>query len=364
MGLELIGMVTTQVLSEAMAQQGPTVDPQVTAAYARGHEQAGFDRVLIGYSAVWADTWSVAAYALHSTDTLKVLIAHRPGFVAPTLAARKAATLDRLHGRGRVALNIVTGGSEPDQRRDGDFMPHDERYSRTAEYMELLRRTWASAEPFDHTGRHYRLEQAWSAVRPEDPTDIPLYYAGASDPAVDVGARLADVYMMWAEPRADAAGRLDAVRKAAARYGRCPRFALSVRVVLAESESAAWRRAERIAQNTERQLMRAPDSVDAVYAQGTTAEGSLRLRRAAERGDVLDERLWMTIARLTGAAVATTALVGTVDQVAQALLSYRALGYDALLLRGFDPLADLDGLGDLITVLRLADRDGVSRAHG
>ena len=62
---------------------------------ARIHEEAGFDRVLIGYGATSPDGWAVASAVLFSTEQLKVLIAHRPGFVQPTLVARKAATLDK-----------------------------------------------------------------------------------------------------------------------------------------------------------------------------------------------------------------------------------------------------------------------------
>src|SRR5215469_5575267 len=111
MPVEMIGMVTGQVVSEIRFGLEPCVDPAVIAEFAHRHEAAAFDRVLLGYSAVEADTWLIASHVLHSTRNLRVLVAHRPGFVAPTLAARKAATLEALHGRGRVALNVVSGGS-------------------------------------------------------------------------------------------------------------------------------------------------------------------------------------------------------------------------------------------------------------
>ena len=64
----------------------------------------------------------MAASVLHATEHLKVLVAHRPGFVQPALLARKAATLDHLTGGGRIAIHFITGGDEADQRREGDFV--------------------------------------------------------------------------------------------------------------------------------------------------------------------------------------------------------------------------------------------------
>ena len=186
----------------------------------------------------------MAHHVLTVTSTLKVLIAHRPGFVAPTLVAREIATLDLLTGGGRVAIHHITGGDEADQRRDGDFAGHDERYRRTAEFMDVLRRELTSSEPFAYSGEFYRVEGAFSHVRPAAP--VPLYFGGASEPAVAAGARHADVYMLWGEPLAQVRERITLIRKRAAAHGRTIRFSLSVRPIVAASEAAAWDRAERI----------------------------------------------------------------------------------------------------------------------
>jgi alkanesulfonate monooxygenase len=93
--------------------------------------------------------------------------------------------------------------------------------------------------------------------------------------------------------------------------------------------------------------------------------GSQRLRAAAAKGDVLDERLWMKVARITGAPMNTTALVGTASQVARALLAYYDLGFTSLLLRGFDPLDDIAGLADVVELVKAgaADRDSGGRGR-
>ena len=220
MSIEIIGMVGTQEVSESRGSlDGPQIDPGYLTRFARAHEAAGFDRVLIGYGATGADGFAVAAHVLYSTSALRVLIAHRPGFVAPTLVARKLATLDQLTGGGRVAIHHITGGDELDQKRDGDFADHDRRYARTAEFMTLLRRELTATQPFDFQGEFYKVAGAYSAVRPPA-GGIPLYFGGASPAAVGVGAEHADVYMLWGEPRAQIAERIAGIRAEAARHGR------------------------------------------------------------------------------------------------------------------------------------------------
>src|SRR5262245_745916 len=128
MSVEFIGMIATRPGSETDPYQGPAVDPAYVRAFARAHEEAGFDRVLIGYGSSQPDGLQVAAYAAAHTERLTFLVAHRPGFVAPTVAARAFATLDQLT-EGRVAIHVISGGNDAEQRRDGDTLPKDERYA-------------------------------------------------------------------------------------------------------------------------------------------------------------------------------------------------------------------------------------------
>src|ERR1700761_780903 len=115
--------------------------------FARAHDQAGFDLVLVGYSSSSAEGFLVALHAAARTERLGYLIAHRPGFVAPTLMARKIATFDHLT-QGRLVLHVITGKNDDEQEGDGDFTPKDERYRRAAEYLELMKLAWAREAPF------------------------------------------------------------------------------------------------------------------------------------------------------------------------------------------------------------------------
>jgi alkanesulfonate monooxygenase len=365
MSVEIIGMVGTREFSETRGElAGPAIDPPYLARFARAHEAAGFDRVLIGYGATGPDGFAVAAHVLYATTNLKVLIAHRPGFVAPTLVARKLATLDALTGGGRVGIHHITGGDELDQKRDGDFADHDRRYARTAEFMHLLRRELTATEPFDYDGEFYQVKGAFSVVRPGLDEQVPLYFGGASPAAIRVGAEHADVYMLWGEPVADIAERIAGIRAEAARHGRTVRFSLSVRPIVAATEDAAWQRAEAIRSATEQRVTQATVAREngdrKAVGNGrlfgfreSTSVGSERLQRQGAESDVHDERLWYGITKLTGPGGNSTALVGTPAQVADALLAYRRAGVGTFLIRGFDPLDDVVDWGrELVPLLR------------
>ncbi len=366
-GVTIIGMIG--VVRESNANRGATlslfggginpgaevpsgVDPDYILDFARTHEAAGFDMVLTGYSSSTSDGFEVAGFAAAHTSKLGYLIAHRPGFVAPTLAARKAATLDQLTG-GRIALHIITGGNDVEQRQDGDWLDHDARYRRTDEYLSVMRRIWTEQEPFDHKGQFYRLENAYSQARCRQQPHVPLFFGGASDAALDVASRRADLFALWGEPRAAIAERIADVRGRVAAAGRDPsamRFSLSARPILADTENKAWERAERI-------LARVTEATAGRVTPGVPtrpqSEGAWRLLRFAAEDNVHDERLWMPIAAASGASGSTTCLVGTPQQVADSLLAYYDLGCSAFIIRGFDPLADAAEYGrELIPLVR------------
>lgn len=364
MSIEVLGMVATSEGSETRgsSMMDGDIDADYLTRFARAHEASGFDRVLIGYGATTPDGFAVASHVLHNTDSLGVLIAHRPGFVQPSVVARKLITLDRLTGGGRVAIHHITGGDEADQRREGDRYGHDDRYRRTAEFMTVLRQVLESPTPIDFAGEFYDYAGAFSKVKPAGGVGIPLYFGGASDIAVRVGAEHADVYMLWGEPLEKIAERIARVRDVAAEYGRTLRFSLSTRPILADTEEAAWARAEAIESAVAERIEKAKA---AAAAAGTSANallgrranassvGGMRLRAQGEEAVVHDERLWYGVARLTGAAYNATALVGTPAQVASSLLRYHDLGVTTFLIRGFDPLDDAVDYGrELIPLLR------------
>src|SRR5258708_10207980 len=74
------------------------LSPAYLAEFARAHDAAGFDMALVGYSSSSAEGFLVALYAAMQTERLRSLLAHPPGFVAPTLLARQISTFQHLTG--------------------------------------------------------------------------------------------------------------------------------------------------------------------------------------------------------------------------------------------------------------------------
>jgi alkanesulfonate monooxygenase len=367
MSVEFIGFVGTQEVSEILPPTGSVIDPAYTRSVALAHEAGGFDRVLMAHSSASPDAVVTATQVLADTSRLSVLLAHRPGFVAPTLEAR---TLDHF-SKGRIAVHIISGGDDADQRRDGDFLGHDERYARTDEYLHIIKRLWASDAPIDHDGTYYRFAGAFSPVRPLQKPHIPIYFGGSSEAAIRVAARYADVYALWGESLAQVADTIARVRKAAIPHGRAAhiRFSLSLRPILGRTEADAWARADDI-------LARAKALQGNVggdkggfrlfekRATPPANVGSQRLLETAAQGKVVDQRLWTEIAALTGAKGNSTGLVGTADQVVESMLAYHDLGVTTFLIRGFNPLNDAIEYGrEIIPRVRgaVAERDAAAR---
>ncbi|WP_426043932.1 LLM class flavin-dependent oxidoreductase [Caulobacter sp. DWR3-1-2] len=356
MPVEFIGYIGTQHQSEIHPASGPVIDRDYVEAVARAHDEGGFDRALVAFGSTSPESQLVVAHAASVTKRLGFMIAHRPGFTAPTVAARQLATLDQFTG-GRVAVHIITGGSDDELAKDGDHLTKDERYARTSEYLDIVRQEWTSEKPFDYKGDYYNVVQAFGAVKPLQKPHIPVYFGGSSDAAIPVAGKHADIFALWGETQAQVAETIARVRHAAAKHGRQVKFSLSLRPVIAETEEAAWAKADDIAAQAKALREKA-----GLPTSGHTPPnaGSQRLLDAAKQGTRLDKRLWTGVAAVTGAAGNSTGLVGTPEQVAEALLDYYDLGVTTFLIRGFDPLNDAVAYGrDLIPLVRglVAERD-------
>src|SRR3984885_4148037 len=164
MTIEFIGMIHHRNGAEIHPPTGPLFDRGYVRDFAQAAEAATFDRVLVGYFSHGPDGFLLAAHAAAHTERLGFLIAHRPGFVAPTLAARKFATLDQVTG-GRAAIHVISGGDDVDQLRDGGTLRKDERYARTDENQHILKRICTEQGPVDHAGHYFQFTGASTWMR-------------------------------------------------------------------------------------------------------------------------------------------------------------------------------------------------------
>lgn len=333
----------------APPQRPPSID--YLAQVARAAEHAGFHGVLTPTGAWCEDAWLTVAGLARETERLRFIVAFRPGFVLPAVAAAMAATLQRIT-RGRLLLNVVAGGDAEEQRAYGDFLSHDERYRRAADFLEVVLRAW-QGRPFDHDGPYYRVRGGGLAA-PIDPVPT-IYLGGASPAAEEVAARYADVYLLWGEPPAMVAERLARMRALAQRAGRHLRFGIRLHVIARDTEQEAWAEADRLLAAMD------PDLVAAAQAKLARMESVGQARMRALHGGrssdlVVAPNLWAGIGLLRGGA--GTALVGSFDQVAARIHEYAALGMDTFILSGYPNLEEAYRVGE-----ELLPRLGVERPH-
>ena len=350
MTAEFISLTFPTPATELAPQAEPRIDPAFLARYARTLDDYGFDYTLIPYYSSSFDPFTIGATILAKTKNLKIIVALRPNTVYPTVAAKALATLDQLSG-GRVVVHFIAGGDNAEQAREGDFLAKDDRYDRTAEYIRILRRAWASSEPFDHEGRHYQFRDFSNKVRPTHGT-IPVSVGGSSDEAYRVGGELADIFGLWGEPLKETREQIDRVNAAAAAAGRTdrPRIWVTFRPIVAETDELAWAKAHRILDQLkatrEKGLARVPAN-----APPPANVGSQRLLDIAKRGDVQDRALWYPTVTATNASGASTALVGSPETIAASLLDYVDIGASLISIRGYHNYNDVVDYGRYILPL-------------
>ena len=328
------------------AEGGRAVDLAYLKQVSVAADTLGYHGVLIPTGKSCEDSWLVAAAMVPLTTRLRYLVAVRPGLQPPTLAARMTATLDRLSD-GRALVNVVTGGDPVENRGDGMFMAHAERYALTREFLTVYRRLLAG-ERVDFEGEHVRVEGAELMFPPVQPGGPPLYFGGSSAAAVDIAGDLVDSYLSWGEPPEDVAQKFAVVRARADVAGRRLSYGVRLHVIVRESEAAAWTEAERLIERLDDSTIAAARSIlgrlDSAGQQRMSAlhgfsRDKLRIR----------PHLWAGVGLVRGGA--GTALVGNPEQVADALRSYMAIGADRFILSGYPHLEEAYRFAELVMPL-------------
>ncbi|MFT4305427.1 MAG: LLM class flavin-dependent oxidoreductase [Microbacterium sp.] len=367
MTVEFISLSYTNPSNELHPLPNAQIDTDFFIRYARAVEDAGFDYTLQPYTSASFDPFVTGATLAQHTDRVKPIIALRPNNIHPTYAAKTLATLDQVSG-GRAVVHFISGGNDAEQAREGDYLTKQQRYARTEEYIRILRRAWESDEPFDWDGEHYRFTGYANGVRPVHGT-IPVSVGGSSDEAYRVGGALGDIFGLWGEPLAETQEQIDRIHAAADAAGRAdrPRIWVTFRPIIAPTEELAWEKAARVLDALKRNVAAGAGGrswTTERYTQPPQNTGSQRLLEIAARGEVQDRALWTVPAAVTNAGGASTALVGTPETVAAAILDYVDLGAELVSIRGYDNLNDVIDYGrHLLPLIRqeLAHREATGR---
>ena len=295
------------------------------------------------------DAWVTASSLIGETSQMRFLVAVRPGLISPTLAARMAATFDRL-SNGRILINVVTGGDPVELAGDGVFDEHDNRYEITDEFLHIWRSILSDRGEVNFAGKHLRVQGAKALFKAGQRPYPPLYFGGSSAAGIEVAARHADYYLTWGEPPSQVAEKITAVRNSAARQGRELRFGIRLHVIVRETEDAAWKAADRlISYLTDKTVEKAQATLARQDSAGQRRMLDLqkgihgwRTRESLE----ISPNLWAGVGLVRGGA--GTALVGSADTVAARILEYHQLGIERFILSGYPHLEEAYQVAELL----------------
>jgi alkanesulfonate monooxygenase len=306
-------------------------------------DELGYYGALLPTGRSCDDAWVVASALIPVTQRMRFLVAVRPGLMSPTLAARMAASFDRLSG-GRLLINVVAGGDPVELAGDGIFDDHDTRYEVTDEFLEIWRRVVAE-EAVNFEGKHLRVRDArlfFPGVQKPHPD---LYFGGSSPAGHRVAAKHVDVYLTWGEPPAQAAEKVAAMRALAAEQGRTLRFGIRLHVIVRETEQEAWQAAnELIRYVTDESIAAAQKVFERFDSAGQKRMASLH--KGKRDSLEVSPNLWAGVGLVRGGA--GTALVGSPEIVAARIKEYAALGIDHFIFSGYPHLEEARRFAELV----------------
>jgi alkanesulfonate monooxygenase len=327
----------------ATATGGRAVSFPYLRQIAQAVDDLGYTGALLPTGRSCEDAWIVASTLVSLTRQMRFLVAIRPGLVSPGVAARMAATFDRLSG-GRLLINVVTGGDPVELAGDGLHLAHDQRYELTDEFLTVWRAI-ASGEKANLQGDYLNIQDGKLLFPPVQKPYPPLWFGGSSPVAQKIAAKHVDVYLTWGEPPAQVAEKIALVRRLAETEGRTLRFGIRLHVIVCETESAAWDAANDLIKYVDDEAIakaqKAYARMDSVGQQRMT-----QLHHGDREALEISPNLWAGVGLVRGGA--GTALVGDPQTVAARILEYADLGIESFILSGYPHLEEAYRVAELL----------------
>ncbi len=313
---------------------------------AQAADDLGYFGVLLPTGRSCEDSWVVASAVAPFTERLRYLVAVRPGLQSPTVAARMTATLDRV-SQGRLLINVVTGGDPTENKGDGIFLSHDERYQVTREFLAVYTALLAG-EAVNVSGKHIRIEDGRLLFPPVQKPRPALYFGGSSAAAVDVAADTIDKYLTWGEPPAQVAAKIAPVAALAAKRGRDISFGIRLHVIVRDTNEEAWRAADELISHVSDETIA---SAQSIFARMDSVGQQRMVQLHGGRRDKLEvsPNLWAGVGLVRGGA--GTALVGDAPTVAARMKEYMSLGIDTFIMSGYPHLEEAYRFAELVLPL-------------
>ena len=311
-----------------------------TRRLAQRSEEIGFDLTLIaelflndikGADAPALDAWSTAAALAAVTERLELMVAVRPQYHAPAQLAKQAANIDQI-SNGRLALNVVSAWWADEARRYGvHFDQHDDRYARTAEWLDVVSGAWSESR-LTHKGTYYDVADLIVEPKPARRPRPTIYAGGESETAKNLIARQCDAYVMHGDPVEHVARKVNDMRQRRALFSAAPlEYGMAAYVIVRDSESEARRELDRITNVAE-------GSPGYHNYQDWIANTQLESRVSLEDYSVSNRGL-------------RAGLVGTPEQVADRVRAFEDAGVGLLLLQCSPQLEEMERFAEQVMPL-------------
>jgi len=315
---------------------------------AQRSEEIGFDLTLIaelslndikGADAPTLDAWSTAAALAAVTQRLELMVAVRPTFHNPALLAKQAANIDEIAGPGRLSLNVVSSWWADEAKKCGlHFDTHDDRYARTAEWLQVLDGIWKQ-DHFSFSGHYYQIEDSLMQPKPITKPRPVLYAGGESEAAKELIATQCDAYVMHGDSPETVRKKIAEMSERRERKG-LPRmtFGVAVYSIVRDREQEAKQELARI--TDVKQNARGYDNYQQWLA-GTQLESQVSL----EDYSVTNRGL-------------RSGLVGTPEQVRDRVAEFEEAGVDLLLLQCSPQFEEMERFAETVIRSRAAAPTG------
>lgn len=310
---------------------------------AQAADQLGYYGVLLPTGRSCEDSWIVASSVAPFTERLRYLVAVRPGLQSPAVAARMTATLDRI-SNGRLLINVVTGGDPVENKGDGIYLAHDERYAVTREFLKVYSDLLAG-KTVNFEGKHIRIEDGRLLFQPLQSPRPPLFFGGSSDAGIDVAVDTVDKYLTWGEPPAQVADKIARVRAVAEQRGRKLSFGIRLHVIVRETNAEAWAAADDLIKFVTDETIA---SAQKIFSRMDSVGQQRMAQLHGGRRDKLEisPNLWAGVGLVRGGA--GTALVGDAETVAARIKEYQDIGIDTFILSGYPHLEEAYRFAELV----------------
>jgi len=285
----------------------------------------GIEHVLTAFGFHRTDPIALAAALSMKTSKINFLVACRSGVASPTLFVQQINSVSAI-SNGRVCINMVAGHSPKEFRFYGDMLEPNKRYDRTDEFLTICNKFWNTQEPVNFAGDYYTVENGTlNTPFVSDSRSAPeIYLGGKSERAFELAAKHASCLLTLPDPPQEMRPKIEKLLKSGTDVG------LLVSIITRETREEALEAAYSLIEPLGDSSLKAHKD----FMKNSVSEAfNSVLHLGQNEKDWLCPYLWVGAVPYLGAP--SISLVGSYEEVAQALMEYKDIGVTQFLFMGW-----------------------------